>query len=106
MSFSEKIHALGDNISFIAIRNIAVDEISTLPRVKQDRLYDELARGTQVLDDDAHLNMYLRCFGLMHKAKADEAFKNLPKLSDLFSKEVERNRISPVSILECILNCC
>lgn len=89
MSFSEKIHALGDNISFIAIRNIAVDEISTLPRVEQDRLYDELARGTQVLDDDAHLNMYLRCFGLMHKAKADEAFKNLPKLSDLFSKEVE-----------------
>ena len=26
MSFSEKIHALGDNISFTAIRNIAVDE--------------------------------------------------------------------------------
>ncbi len=89
MSFSGRIHALGDSISFTAIRNIAVDEISTLPRVEQDRLYDELARGTQVLDEDAHLNMYLRCFGLMHKAKADEAFKNLPKLSDLFSKEVE-----------------
>ncbi len=89
MSFSGRIHALGDSISFTAIRNIAVDEISTLPRVEQDRLYDELARGTQVLDDEAHLNMYLRCFGLMHKAKADEAFKNLPKLSDLFSKEVE-----------------
>ncbi|MBQ8058985.1 MAG: ATP-dependent DNA helicase RecQ [Prevotella sp.] len=89
MSFSKRIHTLGDSISFIGIRNIAVDEISTLSRVEQDRLYNELARGTQVLDDDAHLNMYLRCFGLMHKAKADEAFKNLPKLSDLFSKEIE-----------------
>lgn len=89
MSFSGKLHTLGDNISFTAIRNIAVNEISTLSKVEQDRLYNELARGVNVLDDDAHLNMYLRCFGLMHKAKAEEAFKNLPKPNALFSEEIE-----------------
>lgn len=89
MSFSERIHALGDSISFTAIRNIAVDEISALPRIEQDRLYDELARGTQVLDDEQHLNMYLRSFGLMHRAKAEEAFKQLPKHHDLFSQDIE-----------------
>ena len=89
MSFTERLHLLGDSISFISIRNIAVDEISHLSRTKQDNLYEELARGINVLDDDDHLNMYLRCFGLMHKAKADEAYKNLPKPLNLFSEEIE-----------------
>ncbi len=89
MSFTEKLHSLGDSISFAAIRNIAVEEISNLSRIEQDTLYEELARGVNVLDDEAHLNMYLRSFGLMHKAKAEEAFKNLPKPIDLFSDEIE-----------------
>lgn len=89
MSFTERLHTLGDAISFTSIRNIAVDEISHLSRTEQDNLYGELARGINVLDDDAHLNMYLRCFGLMHRAKAEEAFKNLPKPHDLFSEEIE-----------------
>lgn len=89
MSFTEKLHTLGDSISFAAIRNIAVEEISNLSRIEQDTLYEELARGVNVLDDEAHLNMYLSSFGLMHKAKAEEAFKNLPKPIDLFSDEIE-----------------
>ena len=89
MSFTERLHTLGDSISFTSIRNIAVDEISRLSRTEQDHLYEELARGINVLDDDAHLNMYLRCFGLMHRAKAEEAFKNLPKPQNLFSEEIE-----------------
>lgn len=89
MSFSEKIHSLGENISFTAIRNIAVESISALPRNEQDQLYEELVRGTKVLNEEAHLNMYLRSYGLMHKAKIDEAFKNLPKPDDLFSKDIE-----------------
>lgn len=67
MSFSNKIHALGDRISFSSIRNIAIEEIQDLPRIEQDRLHAELARGTRVLDDERHLNMYLRSFGLMHR---------------------------------------
>ena len=88
MSFTERLPTLGDSISFTSIRNIAVDEISHLSRTEQDHLYEELARGINVLDDDAHLNMYLRCFGLMHRAKAEEAFKNLPKPKNLFSEYV------------------
>ena len=89
MSFAEKLHTLGDSISFAAIRNIAVEEVSILSRIEQESLYEQLARGVNVLDDDDHLNMYLRSFGLMHKAKADEAFRNLPKPKDLFSEEIE-----------------
>ena len=96
--FSNGIHQLGKNLSFTSIRDIAIDGINRLPRCEQDKLYDELVRGTAVLDDEPHLNMYLRSFGLMHKAKIDEAFtqlltKTVPDnpslLEQLFSKDIE-----------------
>lgn len=89
MSFSNKIHALRDKISFSSVRNVAVEEIQNLSRVEQDKLYDDLARGTKVLDDEQHLNMYLRSFGLMHREKAEEAFRQLPRPNDLFSQDIE-----------------
>ena len=61
------------NISFLGMRDTA---ISMLPsdRMVLDKLYNDLKRGTGILDDEIHLNMYLRCFGKMHKAKLDSAF--------------------------------
>lgn len=88
--FSNSIHQLGERLSFTSIRDIAIDEINRLPRWEQDQLHEELVRGTAVLDDEPHLNMYLRSFGLMHKAKIDEAFNNmLPYLEKLFSQDIE-----------------
>lgn len=88
--FSNSIHQLGKNVSFTSIRDIAIDGIRRLPRCEQDRLHEELVRGTAVLDDEPHLNMYLRSFGLMHKAKIDEAFNNmLPYIEKLFSQDIE-----------------
>lgn len=88
--FSNRIHQLGDGISFTSIRDIAIDGINRLPRCEQDKLHEELVRGTAVLDDEPHMNMYLRSFGLMHKAKIDEAFNNmLPYLEKLFSRDIE-----------------
>ena len=85
--FSSSIHQLGKHLSFTSIRNIAIDGINRLPRFEQDKLHEELVRGTAVLDDEPHMNMYLRRFGLMHKAKIDEAFHNmLPYLEKLFSQ--------------------
>lgn len=88
--FSKSIHHLGKRLSFTSIRDIAIDGINRLPRCEQDKLHDELVRGTAVLDDEPHMNMYLRSFGLMHKAKIDEAFNNmLPYLEKLFSQDIE-----------------
>ena len=72
--FYRSIHQLERHLSFTSIRDIAIDGLSRLPRCEQDRLHEELVRGTAVLDDEPHMNMYLRSFGLMHKAKIDEAF--------------------------------
>ena len=88
--FSDRIHQLGERLSFTSIRDIAIDGINRLPRCEQDKLHEELVRGTAVLDDEPHMNMYLRSFGLMHKAKIDEAFNSmLPYLEKLFSQDIE-----------------
>lgn len=80
---------LGNNISFTSIRNIAIDEIMLLPPHEQDRLYEDLVHGTSVINDEPHLNKYLYSFGLMHKAKLDEAFSKIPQIHNLFSEEIE-----------------
>ena len=51
--------------------------MSLLPSDKSvlNNLYEDLKRGKGILDDEAHLNMYLRSYGKMHKAKLDAAFK-------------------------------
>ena len=79
---------LRDRITFLAMRDTA---ISMLPndRMVLDKLYNDLKRGTGILDDEVHLNMYLRCFGKMHKAKLDTAFGCIPEDIDLFSNELE-----------------
>ncbi len=88
--FSNSIHQLGERLSFTSIRDVAIDDINRLPRCEQDKLHEELVRGTAVLDDESHMNMYFRSFGLMHKAKIDEALNNmLPYLEKLFSQDIE-----------------
>lgn len=78
----------GNNISFFGMRNAAM---ALLPKDKivLDKLYNDLKRGTDIIDDENHLNMYLRSFGKMHKAKLDAAFACLPEISHIFSEEIE-----------------
>ncbi len=75
-------------ITFIGMRDTA---LSLLPNDKMllDKLYNDLKRGKDILDDEIHLNMYLKCFGKMHKAKLDTAFACLPDVSSIFSEEIE-----------------
>ena len=70
------------------MRNTA---LSLLPNDKMvlDQLYQDLKRGKDILDDEKHLNMYLRSFGKMHKAKLDAAFSCLPDVSSIFSEDIE-----------------
>lgn len=74
--------------SFTGMRETA---LSLLPNDKMllDKLYNDLKRGINILDDEMHLNMYLRSFGKMHKAKLDTAFTCLPDISSIFSEEIE-----------------
>ena len=77
-----------NKISFTGMRETA---LSLLPNDKMvlDKLYNDLKRGINILDDEMHLNMYLRSFGKMHKAKLDTAFTCLPDISSIFSEEIE-----------------
>ena len=77
-----------NDISFIGMRNTAR---SFLPKdhMEQDKLYQDLKRGKDILDDEMHLNMYLKSFGKMHKAKLDAAFDCLPDISSIFSEGIE-----------------
>lgn len=70
------------------MRNTA---LSLLPNDKMvlDKLYQDLKRGKDILDDEIHLNMYLRSFGKMHKAKLDTAFTCLPDVSSIFASDIE-----------------
>jgi superfamily II DNA helicase RecQ len=65
--------------------------MSLLPkdRMLTDKLYNDLKRGVNVLDDEPHLNMYLNSYGKMHKAKLDEAFACIPDPATLFANDIE-----------------
>lgn len=87
MPFIQAFRQRGD-LSFQGMRNTALSLLPTDP-MERDRLYRDLKRGTGILDDDDHLNMYLHSFGKMHKAKLDTAFNCVPNAESLFSYEVE-----------------
>ncbi len=70
------------HISFISMMNVAINQLGAISKIRQDTIYEELQRGKCVLYDDEHLNMYLKSFGKMHKAKLQEAFNCFPTTMD------------------------
>lgn len=75
------------NPSFDLIRKAAVNEVSGLTKTDRDRLYNKLNRGLALLDDHLTLCQYMNSFGKMHKAKLQDAFKELPL--DLFESQFD-----------------
>ena len=76
------------NLSFKGMRDTAMSCLPT-DKVRLDQLYNELKRGTGILDDEDHLNMYLRSFGRMHQAKLNTAYKSYPNFGDVVTGDVE-----------------
>lgn len=76
------------NLSFIGMRE-AAESFIPVERVERDKLYHDLDRGKGILDDEAHLNMYLHSFGKMHKAKLYVAFDAIPNFAQLLSEDLE-----------------
>ena len=77
------------DISFIGMRKAAMEELSSYSKLELDQLYEDLDRGRGVLDDEDHLNMYLRSFGLMHKEKLQTAFNCIPNFVDFSNQDIE-----------------
>ena len=76
------------NINFDDIKRIAKFFVMQLPEAVQNKIYNELEHGEQILDSEPQLNMYLYSFGNMHQAKMKHAFSNIDK--DWFdNKEIE-----------------
>jgi ribosomal protein RSM22 (predicted rRNA methylase) len=76
-SYKDKIASLQDP-SFDGIRKIAVSEIAHFSASEHTRYYDELKRGTALIETHEQLCAYLRSFGKMHKAKLIDSIKRLP----------------------------
>lgn len=75
-------------LSFVGMREVAM---ALLPedRIQCDALYYELQRGKAILNNDDSLNMYLKSFGKMHKAKLDTAFAAIPYPERLANEKIE-----------------
>lgn len=105
-TFAEIFKTRG-NISFEGIRNTA-KELLPKDNNTRGRLYNDLKRGKEILDDDDHLNMYLYSFGNMHRAKLEVAFSTLPNIAHVFSDGVEvydwgcGQGIASVCLLDCL----
>ena len=67
------------NINFDDIKRIAKFFVMQLPDVVQNKIYNDLEHGEQILDSEPQLNMYLYSFGNMHQAKMKHAFSNIDK---------------------------
>lgn len=88
-NFRNEILNLNSEITFDLVRDCAVKQLSVYARNELDRLYDDLERGKGILDDDDHLNMYLKCFGKMHKAKLFAAFESTDKINSVLEEPWE-----------------
>ena len=66
------------NPSFDKIRGLTKFFINDLPKELVDKLYEELDRGIDILDSEPHMLAYLYSYGIMHQAKLNYAFNNLP----------------------------
>lgn len=71
---------------FLNIRKKACDLLPK-DKVERDKIYQEMQRGTAVLETEDTLNMYLNSYGKMHREKLNEAFRYLS--TDFFKNEVE-----------------
>ena len=77
-SYARQINKLRSH-SFSDIRDISVRFIHEFDNEEIDELFEEINHGIDVLSTNEHLHTYMYCFGLMHEAKLNKAFLEIPK---------------------------
>lgn len=85
-SYEREINELSSH-TFSAIRDISVKFMQKLDDEYKDELYERLNHGVGILTSNEQLHAYMYCFGLMHEAKLNRAFREIP--SGLFKPEIE-----------------
>ena len=88
MSFIDDIQNIGNSISLKKIRDVAIKYLP-FSEDEQRKLYDELLRGTEILDDEPHMNMYLKSYGHMHSQKIYYSLDHMPHVRQLLSGNLE-----------------
>jgi hypothetical protein len=69
----------GNSFTFDNIQGFAAKEYK---KIKDDRIFHSLGRGTAVLANNDQLLAYMFAYGKMHNTKLNEAFKSLPQLNE------------------------
>ena len=87
--YSYRLKAI-EKPNFDAIRNLAMDFVSTLPQKLVDKIYYQLKHGLNLLQYEPQMLVYLFSYGNMHEAKLHYAFNILP---DIFLQLPEINII-------------
>jgi hypothetical protein len=77
-SYARQVNKLCSH-SFSDIRDISVKFIQEFDDEEIDELFEEINHGMNVLSTNEHLHTYMYCFGLMHEAKLNKAFLEIPK---------------------------
>ena len=77
-SYARQINKLRSH-SFSDIRDISVRFIHEFDNEEIDELFEEINHGMDVLSTNEHLHAYIYYFGLMHEAKLNKAFLEIPK---------------------------
>ncbi len=68
-----------DNPNFDKVRDLSTKFYRELPQALQDKLFEALNRGIDILDSEPQMTAYLFAFGKMHQAKLNYAFGKLPE---------------------------
>ena len=76
-SYARQIDRLFSH-SFFDIRDISVKFMQKYSDDERDELFEEINHGTGILTANEHLHAYMYCFGLMHAAKLNRAFREIP----------------------------
>lgn len=77
-SYARQVNKLCSH-SFSDIRDISVKFIQEFDDEEIDELFEEINHGMNVLSTNEHLHIYMYCLGLMHEAKLNKAFLEIPK---------------------------
>lgn len=76
MAYKDEIAALG-KISFDNIRRVACDYVLALSDEERNALFESLSHGTDLLDSDGQMMLYMYAYGKMHQAKVNRALESL-----------------------------
>lgn len=75
-NYNKNIRSLA-NPTFQKIRNIAMDELRSLPDTVRNELYERIEHGVKILETHEELCQYLWSFGNMHEAKVRHAVQKI-----------------------------